>query len=137
MQIRHISIQNFKGIKTLKWTSDSAFCCLIGSGDVGKTSILDAIEATLSTRWITFAEADFVDCDTGNEILVEVTIGELSTELKSDERFGFYTRGWTSSGDVRDEPAGDDEPVLTVRLSVDATLEPVWELSDVSAYGSK
>ncbi len=128
MQIRHISIQNFKGIKTLKWTPDSAFCCLIGSGDVGKTSILDAIEATLSTRWITFAEADFVDCDTSNEILVEVTIGELSTELKSDERFGLYTRGWTSSGDVRDEPAGDDQPVLTVRLSVDATLEPVWEL---------
>jgi hypothetical protein len=61
-------------------------------------------------------------------IEIEVTIGELSRALKSDERFGLYVRGWTIDGVVRDEPEGGDEAVLTIRLTVDATMEPVWEL---------
>lgn len=32
------------------------------------------------------------------------------------------------AGELRDEPEDDDEPVLTVRLTVDATMEPTWEL---------
>jgi predicted ATP-dependent endonuclease of OLD family len=96
MQVRQVSVQNFKGIASLLWKPNSSFCCLLGSGDVGKTSVLDAIEATLSPRWISFAEADFMDCDTSNEIQIEITIGELSSDVKSDDRFGLHVRGWTS-----------------------------------------
>lgn len=128
MQVREVKVQNFKGISSMYWKPETPFCCLIGAGDVGKTSLLDAIEATLSPRWITFMEADFLDCDTSNLIQIDVTIGELSGDLKSDERFGAFVRGWTKENVLRDEPISDDEPVLTVRLSVDATLEPVWEL---------
>jgi hypothetical protein len=128
MQVREVKVQNFKGIAELGWKPGSAFCCLLGSGDVGKTTVLDAIEATLSPRWLTFMEADFLDCDASNTMQIDVTIGELSTDLKSDDRFGLYVRGWTATNDLRDEPIDDDEPVLTVRLTVDATMEPVWEL---------
>ena len=128
MQIRKVTIQNFKGIASMCWKPNAEFCCLIGAGDVGKTSLLDAIEATLSPRWVTFMEADFLDCDTSNFIQIEVTIGELSNNLKSDERFGTFVRGWTKENVLRDEPISDDEEVLTVRLTVDATMEPVWEL---------
>ncbi len=128
MQIRQVTVQYFKGIASLDWKPGGPFCCLIGSGDVGKTTVLDAIEATLSPRWLSFMEADFLDCDASNAIQVDVTLGELSSELKSDERFGLYVRGWTNVNVLRDEPVDDDEPVLTVRLTVDATMEPVWEL---------
>ncbi|MBS4694219.1 AAA family ATPase [Aeromonas allosaccharophila] len=128
MQIRQLRIRNFRGIAALDWAPGESFCCLIGSGDTGKSSILDAIEATLSPRWFVFAEPDFHCCDSANPIIIEATIGELSRQLKSDERFGLYTRGWTRAGELRDEPEDDDEAVLTVRLTVDATLEPVWEL---------
>jgi predicted ATP-dependent endonuclease of OLD family len=128
MQVREVRVQNFKGIAELEWKPSSAFCCLLGSGDVGKTTVLDAIEATLSPRWLTFMEADFLDCDASNTMQIDVTIGELSADLKSDDRFGLYVRGWTASNELRDEPIDDDEPVLTVRLTVDATMEPVWEL---------
>ncbi|MGU5659259.1 ATP-dependent nuclease [Aeromonas veronii] len=128
MQIRQLRIHNFRGIAALDWAPGESFCCLIGAGDTGKSSILDAIEATLSPRWFVFAEPDFHCCDSANPIIIEATIGELSRQLKSDERFGLYTRGWTRAGELRDEPEDDDEAVLTVRLTVDATLEPVWEL---------
>lgn len=128
MQIRQLKIQNFRGIASLLWAPQHSFCCLIGPGDSGKSTVLDAIEAGLSSRWFSFTESDFLVCETTNPIEIEVTVGELSKSLKSDERFGLYIRGWTPSGELRDEPEDGDEPVLTVRLSVDATLEPVWEL---------
>lgn len=128
MQIRQLKISAFRGISFLEWTTTQPFCCLIGPGDCGKSTVLDAIEAVLSPRWFTFMEPDFYKCDTTHPIVIEVTVGELSKALKSDERFGLFIRGWTAAGDLRDEPEGDDEPVLTVRLTVDATLEPVWEV---------
>jgi hypothetical protein len=128
MQIRQLKISNFRGIAALDWTPSHAFCCLIGPGDSGKSTVLDAVEALLSSRWFSFTEPDFLGCDTSTPIVIEATIGELSHALKSDERFGLYIRGWTSALALRDEPEEDDEPVLTLRLTVDATMEPVWEL---------
>ncbi|KAB8168481.1 AAA family ATPase [Lysobacter maris] len=128
MQLRQLKVSNFRGISALDWKPSSPFCCLIGAGDSGKSTLLDAAEAALSSRWFSFTEPDFLACDTSNPIIIEATVGELSKGLKSDERLGLYIRGWTSADEIRDEPEEDDEPVLTVRLTVDATMEPVWEL---------
>jgi hypothetical protein len=128
MQIRRLKIVGLRGIAAMDWTPGDAFCCLIGAGDCGKSTVLDGVELLLSTRWHTFTEADFFKCDSTAPIVIEATIGELSKALKSDERFGLHVRGWTVAGTLRDEPQDDDEPVLTVRLTVDATMEPVWEV---------
>lgn len=128
MQIRQLKIRNFRGVASLDWKPTRAFCCLIGPGDSGKSTVLDAVEAALSSRWFSFTEPDFLGCNTANSIEIEATVGELSRALKSDERFGLYIRGWTTAGELRDEPEDDDEPVLTVRLTVDATMEPAWEM---------
>ncbi len=128
MQIRQLKVTHFRGVAAMDWTPQDAFCCLIGPGDSGKSTILDAAEAVLNSRWLSFSESDFFACDTSRPIEIEVTVGELSKALKSDERFGLYIRGWTPEGALRDEPEDGDEPALTVRLSVDSTLEPVWEI---------
>lgn len=128
MQIRQLKVSNFRGVASLDWKPGHSFCCLIGPGDSGKSTALDAVEAALSSRWFTFSEPDFLGCDTTKAIVIEATVGELSKALKSDERLGLYIRGWTAAGDLRDEPEDDDEPALTVRLTVEATMEPVWEL---------
>lgn len=128
MQIRQLRVSNFRGIASLDWKPGSSFCCLIGAGDSGKSTLLDAIEAALSSRWFSFTEPDFLSCDTSHPIVIEATVGELSKALKSDERLGLYIRGWTAAEKLRDEPENDDESVLTVRLTVDATMEPAWEL---------
>ncbi len=128
MQIRQLVIENFRGISKLDWSPAGSLSCIIGSGDSGKSTILDGIEAALSPRWVSFSEADFYNCDTSQPIFIQVTIGELSQKLLSDDRFGMFVRGWASSGGLHDEPEGDDEPVLTVQLTVDASLEPVWQI---------
>lgn len=128
MQIRQLRVTNFRGVASLDWKPNHAFCCLIGAGDSGKSTVLDAVEAVLSSRWFSFSESDFLGANTAHSIEIEATVGELSQPLKSDERVGLFIRGWTLDGELRDEPEDSDEAVLTVRLTVDATLEPVWAL---------
>ncbi|WP_424178270.1 AAA family ATPase [Yoonia sp. TsM2_T14_4] len=48
--IRKIDIQNFRSIKSLSWCPSEGFNCLIGPGDAGKTTILDAIDLCLGAR---------------------------------------------------------------------------------------
>jgi AAA ATPase domain len=50
MQIRHISIKNFRGIQKMDWALHSQIVCLVGAGDSTKSTILDAIEYALSPR---------------------------------------------------------------------------------------
>ncbi|MGE6385453.1 ATP-dependent nuclease [Pseudomonas sp. NPDC078416] len=129
MRVEQLTVKNFRGIKHLEWKlMGQSICCLIGVGDSAKTTVLDAVEAALSPRWMTFNEADFHHANTAEDIEVEVTIGELSRALLSDGRFGLYLRGLSPTGELNDEPGDADTPVLTVRLSVDATMEPVWSL---------
>jgi hypothetical protein len=129
MRVEQLTVKNFRGIKHLEWKlAAQSICCLIGVGDSAKTTVLDAVEAALSPRWMTFNEADFHHANTADDIEVEVTISELSRALLSDGRFGLYLRGLSPAGQLNDEPEDADQPVLTVKLSVDATMEPVWSL---------
>jgi predicted ATP-dependent endonuclease of OLD family len=59
-RIRKIEIQNFRGIKELAWLPSAGINCLIGPGDSGKSSILDAVDYCVGTRRnIQFTDADF------------------------------------------------------------------------------
>ena len=51
MYIAHISISEFRGIKSLDWSPSPSVNCMIGPGDSCKTTILDAIEIGLSPRF--------------------------------------------------------------------------------------
>jgi putative ATP-dependent endonuclease of OLD family len=130
MQIRHVSIENFRGIKQLSWTISGPIVCLIGPGDSTKSTILTAIDYTLSPRWkIDFNDSDFYDGYTSPPIAITVTVGDLPAQLKSDAKFGLHLRGWGADG-LHDEPRDHDELVISVRLSVDASLEPAWSVVD-------
>jgi hypothetical protein len=136
MKLIRLVVKNFRGIAELDWaTNQRPLCCLIGPGDSLKSTVLDAVEAALSSRWFAFSESDFHACDTKRQIVIEVTVGELSQALLSDEKFGLYVRGLSTEGDLRDEPEDGDEPLLTVRLTVDAAMEPLWEvINDRAQY---
>lgn len=127
MRIRHLKIENFRGIKALDWTVPDGLSCLIGPGDSTKTTILDAVELALLPRWaVALDDADFFSADTRTPIVIEVTIGDLPLQLRSQNRFGMELRGWTKDGKVVDEPGDDDESVLTIRFTADDSLEPRW-----------
>lgn len=135
-RIRKIEIENFRAIKTLAWLPSAGVNCLIGPGDSGKSTILDAIDACLGARHnVQFTDADFHRLEVGAPITISVTIGELEDELKRLDTYGLYLRGFLAgSGQIEDEPEKDAETVLTVRLTVANDLEPSWTLVSHRAH---
>ena len=129
-RIRAIDIHNFRGIKEFTWLPSPGLNCLIGPGDSGKSSILDAVYLCLGARRnIQFSDADFHRLDVETPINISVTLGELDEGLKNLDAYGMYLRGFDAqSGKIEDEPEKDAETVLTVRLTVAGDLEPSWSL---------
>ena len=126
--IRHLNIRNFRGVQTLDWHVGGRVICIVGPGDSAKTTVLDAIELALLPRWSTpFTDSDFYQASTLEELMIEVTVGELPNLLAKQEKYGLYLRGYSvSESQIHDDPADEDEDVLTIRLSVDSSLEPQW-----------
>jgi hypothetical protein len=134
-RVRAVEIRNFRGIKALTWYPAAGINCLIGSGDSGKSSILDAVDLCLGARRsIQFTDADFHLLDVETPITVEVTLGELDDALKNLDAYGMYLRGFDAeTGTIEDEPEKDVETVLTVKLTVASDLEPMWALVSARA----
>lgn len=129
MRVLNLQVKNFRGIRELDWTIRSRVSCLIGPGDSGKSTILDAIDLVLSARWNhPISDMDFHKGDTNDPIVIEATLGELPESLMRDDKFGLELRGWDPTNGLVDEPAEGVEPVLTIRFSVDKSLEPSWKI---------
>jgi hypothetical protein len=127
MQIRQIRIANFRGIRELNWIVAGQVICLIGLGDSTKSTILDAIDLALCPRFNPpISDTDFFNEDTTNSIEIEVSIGQLPTPFLREDKFGLLLRGWRTDAGLQEEPADQDEPVLSIRFQADATLEPTW-----------
>lgn len=63
-RIRKIEITNFRGIQQLTWCPAPGINCLIGPGDSGKSTVLDAIDLCLGARRnVQFSDADFCGLD--------------------------------------------------------------------------
>lgn len=128
--IRKLEIQNFRSIKALSWAPSAGINCLIGPGDSGKSTILDAIDFAIGVRRsVSFGDTDFHLLDVTKPIVIDVTLGGLPDSLKNLELYGEFLRGFDSStADVEDEPRAGIETVLTLRLTVLSDLEPQWLL---------
>jgi putative ATP-dependent endonuclease of the OLD family len=128
MQLRRLVVRHFRGIRHLDWTPNARVACLIGPGDSTKTTVLEAVEWALSPRWTLQAcDTDFFRAVPEQPVVIEATVGELPMALLSDQKFGLEQRGWCATG-LHDEPEEGDEAVLTVRLTIDDSLEPRWEV---------
>jgi putative ATP-dependent endonuclease of OLD family len=93
--IRHLKIENFRSVRETEWCPRAGLNCLIGPGDSGKSTLLDAIDFALGARRsVSFTDADFYQMDTSNPITINVTLGELDDELKSLDGYGYFLRGF-------------------------------------------
>lgn len=130
MRIVFVEIRNYRGIKKLDWAPTAHVNCLIGPGDSTKTTILDAIEFALNPRSYMFADdSDFFNLDVDKPIIITVTLASLPSEFRSDDRYGMHLRGWNAQDSkVEDEPGERLEDALSIRVTVDQSLEARWSI---------
>ncbi|MEJ7682591.1 MAG: AAA family ATPase [Segetibacter sp.] len=127
-KIHSIKIINFRGIKGFSQSFTSNLVCIIGRGDSGKSTILDAILNVLSPSWnITFHDNDFFNCNTSDPINIEATVTDLPEAFLKENKFGLYIRGLAKATNaISDEIEDDHEKALTIQLIVKKDLEPKW-----------
>ncbi len=126
-RIYELKINNFRGIKTFSQKVNKNFICLLGRGDSGKTTILEAISFVLSPSWnLSFYDSDFYNGSVDNSMEIEASLLDLPEKLIKDDKYGLYIRGLDSNGDIQDKLQDDHKKVLTIRLEVQKDLEPQW-----------
>jgi hypothetical protein len=77
-RIRRLEVRNFRSIQCLDWHPSAGINCLVGPGDGGKSTILDAIDLCLGARRSApFGDTDFFQLDVTQPILISVTLGGL------------------------------------------------------------
>lgn len=133
MRLRRLELENFRGVKALDWRHIAETAALVGPGDSGKSTILDAIERVLSPKWnVAFDDTDFPDLHTDAPIVIRATITDLAPSFYRDSKFGLHLHAFDKDkGEaVRAEGGDDEQHALVVELRVDASLEPVWSVLD-------
>ena len=111
-RICKIHIKHFRSIKELIWLPSHDINCLIGPGDSGKSSLLDAIDYCVGARRnISFSDADFFGLNIDEPVSISTTLGELDDDLRNIDTYGLFAQSFTSATDVVAE-----EPELATRL---------------------
>lgn len=127
--LQHLRIRNFRSVENFEQSFTSGISCIIGRGDSGKTSIIDAISYVFSSHWgLHFYDSDFFNCNTENSIEIEGTIINVPSKLLI--KYGAHIRGILQDGSIIDdmeiEEAKNAIPALTIKLVVTKDLEPQW-----------
>ena len=92
MRIKHISIKNFRGIKQadLTFPDEQRLICLIGPGDSTKSTVLTAIHYALWPSWnLSVSSSDFYECNTDEQICIEVSFDEYPDSFLKEQKYGF------------------------------------------------
>ena len=139
MRLIALEIRTFRGIKECKLgIPNKRVLCFIGAGDSTKTTLLDAVRLNLLQSWsLNSTDADFYQCDTMEPIIITCSYTEYPESLIAEDKYGLYLRSVSAIiGSLSkhhdeswdDEPKDEEEPCLTVQLTIDSSLEPRWEI---------
>ena len=138
-KIIRLDIKNYRGIRhlPLEFSAAQNLICLIGRGDSGKTTILNAISSVLSPNWnLNFYDTDFYNCDPSKNIEIIVSLINTPEKFLSENKFGLYMRGFNTQNNtiIDDVALGELNeniiPALTIKLTVDSSLEPQWVVTN-------
>jgi energy-coupling factor transporter ATP-binding protein EcfA2 len=90
MRLCWVEIENFRGVRSLDWRHIGDTAALVGPGDSGKSTILDAIERVLSPKYVAFDDTDFWDLNTDAAIVIRATITDPAPSFYRDSKFGLF-----------------------------------------------
>ena len=133
MKISFLKIKNFRGIRNadIPFPDNQRLICIIGPGDSGKSTLLKAIEWALWPTWnLSVTDADFYGCAPDNPIEISVSLTEVPASLAQEDKYGMFLRNIEAivANVENDEPVGGKAVGITVKLTIDNTLEPKWEV---------
>lgn len=124
MLIRQLTLRRFRRFANFTWFPQPGINCLIGPGDGGKTTILEAIgRATSAAPASAASEHDYFRRKSEAGFEIELLIGDLSPELKGAFRPPALW-GWQGPGkELRTAPIEGADAVLRILVRGTPDLE--------------
>jgi putative ATP-dependent endonuclease of OLD family len=131
--IYHLTIERFRGIKALSWYPARGVNVILGGGDVGKTTILDAIGLLLSpTNFTTLSDTDYYRRDIEACFVIEAVLALPSVSGINQQTKPSWPWIWNGSEAAVPGVAGNgetkSEPVYRLRVRGTADLELAYEI---------
>jgi len=134
--IRQIEINGFRGIKFLKWNPSDGLNIILGGGDSGKTTILEAISLLFyPSNHLILSESDYWLRNYSNGFSIEAVVKlSNSTEISQQQKLNWP---WEWNGADAVIPSLDEKDVLEnsleeavykFRVTGTPELELIWEI---------
>ena len=129
MQIRRLTLENFRSVERLEWTPAPGVNCLIGPADSGKTTLLDAIALLLAPYAMEVAnELDYRDRDINRGFRIEAVLCGVRDEPLIQQRHIPPLRGW-KDGALTALPDEDGaEPALVCEVVGNTNLDLTYSI---------
>jgi putative ATP-dependent endonuclease of OLD family len=134
--IRRLTVRRFRGISEFEWLPAPGLNVILGGGDVGKTTVLEAIALLLSPSGFTaLSDADFWGrkSEDGFEIVAVMSIpDECGINQQSRPAWPWNWNGTAPTVPAIDEEGGQtaevETPVYCLRVTANADYEVAHEL---------
>ena len=131
--IYHLAIERFRCIENLSWPPAKGVNLIFGGGDVGKTTILDAIGLLLSpTNPPTLADTDYHARNIQAGFVIEAIVSLPSESGINQQTKASWPWDWNGSDAAVPSIEGDDgvkgEPVYRLRVRGTEDLELAYEI---------
>ncbi len=135
--IRQLNISRFRGIKDLQWNPADGMNVILGGGDVGKTTILEAVTLLLSpSNALVLSEADYWQRETDAGFCIKAVLSLPSFSDINQQRKLVLPWAWNGTDAVTPPVSvdGDDDmpppvqPVYCFQVRGTGELEISWEI---------
>jgi putative ATP-dependent endonuclease of OLD family len=130
--IRRLHLQRFRGVENLVWQPATGMNVILGGGNVGKTTLLDAVALLLHpTNGYTLSDADYWQREVDAEFIIEAVMS--LPEETGIHKLGAPAWPWEWDGVDAVQPqvdgeCGPQEAVYKVRVRGTSDLELVHEI---------
>lgn len=128
--IRSLRIERFRGIERLEWQPAPGLNVIVGPGDTGKSTILEAIALLFSPAPnLGLTEFDYYGRDFSKGFVIEAVLAVGDARILKGDKFPLPPlRGW-HNGNVVDLPDENGaEAVLVCRLTATPEFETLYEV---------
>src|ERR1017187_7632666 len=131
--IYRLSIERFRGIKALSWHPFKGVNVILGGGDVGKTTILDAIALLFSpTNPTNLSDTDYHARDESAGFVIEAVVALPPSNGINNQVKSSWPWDWNGSEavvpSVEGESTATNEPVYRIRVRGTEDLELTYEI---------
>jgi putative ATP-dependent endonuclease of the OLD family len=131
--IYHLVIERFRGIKALSWHPGRGVNLILGGGDIGKTTILEAVGLLFSpTNSTTLSDTDYYARDEKEGFVIEAVVTLPQASGINHQIKPSWPWAWNGSEALVPSINGDDqtkiEPVYRLRVRGTEDLELVYEI---------